>query len=71
MAAEFTAEELAIRAATPAWTELPVIVERAQAVREAVAGHGFDAAGMTAALQAFNAGPVVPDVHQALAQGLI
>ena len=69
--ANFTPEELAVQAAIPAWEALPVIVARSELVRAAVAGHGFDAAGMTAALQAFNSGPVVPDAHQALAQGLI
>jgi hypothetical protein len=71
MAADFTPEELAVRAATPAWTALPVIVAKGQAVQAAVAGHRFDAAGITAALAAFNAGPAVPDVHQAIARGLI
>ena len=74
MAAAFTPEELASRAATPAWLALPALVERAEAVQAAVAGHSFNAAGMTAALQAFIAldkvNPV-PDVDQALAQGLV
>jgi hypothetical protein len=74
MAADFTPEELASRAATPAWRALPATVARGEAVRAAVAGHRFDAAGLTAALQAFIALDQVdpiPDIHQALAQGLI
>lgn len=65
------AVNLAANAAVPAWEALPCIAVKAAQVRAAVAGHSFDADGMTAALQAFNTGPVVPDVDQALAQGLI
>jgi hypothetical protein len=71
MAADFTPEELAVQAAIPAWEALPALVAKAAQVKAAVAGHRFDAAGMTAALAAFNAGPAVPDAHQALAQGLV
>jgi hypothetical protein len=72
--AHLTPEEQASQAATPAWKALPVIQDRQAALRPAVAGHRFDAAGMTAALQAFNslqAVDPVPDVLQAMAQGLI
>ena len=74
MAADSTPEELAARAATPAWRALPVIVARGEAVRAAVVGQRFDAAGLTAALQAFIALDRVnriPDIQQAMAQGLV
>ena len=74
MAALFTPEEEARHAATPAWHALPAIVERGEAVRAAVAGHRFDEAGLTAALQAFIAldkvNPI-PDVDAAIEAGLI
>lgn len=71
---KMTPQEAAVAVSVDAWAALPLLRERAAQVRTAVANHHFDAAGMTAALQAFNAAQAitpVPDVHEALKQGLI
>lgn len=67
-----TPQEAAVAAVFHAWPQLPQVRARAAAVHAAVQGHRFDAAGMTAALAAFNAAHTpVPDVHEAIAQGLL
>lgn len=74
--AALTPEEQAANNATPAWRALPSTQARmAELHAIAVAQNlSFDAAGMTAILQAFNALDAVnpiPDVIQAMAQKLI
>lgn len=71
---QMTPQEAAVAATVDAWAALPILRERAAVVRAAVRNHRFDAAGMTAALEAFNAAQAqtpVPDVHEALEQGLV
>lgn len=74
--AHLTPEEQASQSATPAWKALPATAARAAALREVAVAQNlkFDAAGMTAVLQAFIALDAVEpilDVQQAMRAGLV
>lgn len=76
MAAHLTPGEQAVADATPAWRALPTTVARAAELRAVAATlrHLGDADAITALNRAFadldRANPI-PDVHQALADGLV